>query len=235
MSWAARHYGTMTLKGGVMSDKMMEGKLAELLPVECEQQPGEPPLWYTRFLAYTLLGPTRSLLATYRADLERRGKNKHPKNAPHVWSKASRKWNWGDRAFAFDMLHIERDLVDWDERRTELREADYAQGNELRELVAGFLEVMPRFIRGSRSTTTDDDGNTHTVEFVRMNISLNQLALALVRASKLQRLAADEPTERIAIEGAALDAAIEHELARLGNSTEAGFVGTPARTDEELQ
>jgi hypothetical protein len=33
-----------------------------------QQQPGEPPLWYSRFHRFLLMGARRSLLATYNAE-----------------------------------------------------------------------------------------------------------------------------------------------------------------------
>lgn len=66
-----------------------------------DQQEGEPNRWYQRFNAFRLAGPGRSLLGCVNE--ERCGKGQgRTNNAPTAWREASEKWQWRERANAYD-------------------------------------------------------------------------------------------------------------------------------------
>lgn len=176
---------------------------------------------------YAFLGPARSmhkLLKRY-TDLAPNDPSALTLSIDSIklWS---RQYDWQRRVAAWDIQEADRDMLEWEERKRALREQDWAQGGDLRDKVAQFLEQLPRFLQDSvseREETLADGTKLRTrVITVGLNTNLTQIANALIQASKLQRLATDEPTENVRLSGAALDSLIASELARLAHSGEAG-------------
>jgi hypothetical protein len=66
-----------------------------------DQQKGEPPAAYARFLAYRNLGPVRTLESAYAA--HSRAKKGEKKHIPGNWSVEAVKWDWRGRALAWDV------------------------------------------------------------------------------------------------------------------------------------
>lgn len=92
------------------------------------QQPGEKGSWYSRFLIFRNLGPTRKLLQavhTEQATAHRKGKTaqKSPKkptsSVPGSWKSAFEQWNWKARAQAWD---------EWEQQRLEAQRQAYIDG-----------------------------------------------------------------------------------------------------------
>lgn len=173
---------------------------------------------------YALLGPARSFSRLHKRYTEAAANSAPPPTTSldtiKYWSRI---YDWQARIAVWDRLEADRELLDWEARKRELREKDWSQGGDLRDKVALFLEQLPRFLQDSvqeRVETLDDGTLLKTrVITVGLNTSLNQIAQALQSASKLQRLATDEPTENITVSGAALDSLIERELRALAAAT----------------
>jgi hypothetical protein len=66
-----------------------------------DRQAEEPNRWFSRFERYRLAGPGRSLLGAVNAEQAEKGKNKRGW-IPGAWSRAAARWNWRDRAEAWD-------------------------------------------------------------------------------------------------------------------------------------
>lgn len=77
------------------------------------RQPKEPTQWYDRFQRFLFLGVTRSIYQTYIAERREKAKSAAAKKKvkgdysdrvgmPKSWSEAARKWQWKERATAFD-------------------------------------------------------------------------------------------------------------------------------------
>jgi hypothetical protein len=66
-----------------------------------ERRPGEPNLWYARFERYRLAGSSRSLLGSVNADRQSRGAAK-TRSTPQAWAKNANRWQWRERAEAWD-------------------------------------------------------------------------------------------------------------------------------------
>lgn len=100
------------------------------------QEPGEPSLWYRRFMLYYLpLGPSRNLTRAYMKCLEaeepekaaKKKASKHYVNAMSNWSDKSREWKWRERAEMFDMYNVGEYLAYVDQaRETLMRNAQMA-------------------------------------------------------------------------------------------------------------
>lgn len=88
-----------------------------------ERWSSEPARWFYRFdTYYRTLGPERSLLAAYRYWYEaEKGRKSQTVSAPTSWRDAADRWQWSERAEAWDFqLRLER-LKEEDEARLESR------------------------------------------------------------------------------------------------------------------
>jgi len=86
------------------------------------QQPGENDLWYSRFLRFIALGPSRSvsLLAMGR-------RNAYP--VPAHWPIQAKQWNWRERAKAFDeAAKVDPRLIEQFNNRLEAVAAEATNG-----------------------------------------------------------------------------------------------------------
>ena len=98
--------------------------MAESEPKAWQQRPGEPDESYARFLLYRNLGPGRTLQVAYNAFVsqfknaqEPDKRNKTQLSIPGHWGEDSARWEWVDRASAWDVhvfsTHGERLAVLW--------------------------------------------------------------------------------------------------------------------------
>lgn len=160
----------------------------------------EPMRWYNRFVFYREMGPDRSLLGAYKVYLSQNGSERTRKSAilsvPPRWLRSAELWQWKARAEAWDMENIQRKEAEWAERRRLVQEADFADGQKLRELVQEFLELFPQFREVRREEYPQPDGSVEVVVTQKVNASLQQLATALKTASDLQRVTTGLETER---------------------------------------
>ena len=102
----------------------------------------------------------------------------------------------------------------------------------MRGLIDKALPHAEQFIRRQHTVIPAKNGQPER-EIITLSFDLTGLVRALAEASKLQRLATDEPTDNINLRGAALDAAIARELARVAHSSQAGDAETAAANDAE--
>ncbi len=77
-----------------------------------DQQPGEPDRWFQRFCRYLYMGPRRSFLATYRTEWRERVQSgvgcPSLNSIPNTWQMAVVRWQWPERAAAWDRAERER-------------------------------------------------------------------------------------------------------------------------------
>lgn len=185
---------------------------------------------YAAFALYYQL-PTheRSIDAAWQGSAEQQRKKRVQKVAPRHWYGWSSDNDWVKRATAYDDHLIEQDRLLWEKRRRDLLERDWAQADKLRAVVDEAIPHANLFVR--RKTTVVKGDAAHGIpdrEVVTMEFDITSLATVLEKASKLQRLATDEPTENVNLSGAALDAAIARELAKLADSGEEATAGALA-------
>lgn len=73
-----------------------------------ERQEGEPNNWYSRFVLFLQLGPSRSLRKAIAAEKATKGDKEQQfsdvslLSVPRSWFDASHQWNWRERAEAWD-------------------------------------------------------------------------------------------------------------------------------------
>jgi hypothetical protein len=149
----------------------------------------------------------RSLDAAYRAHVGRESDADPTKiRASATW----RRWfqardqtnqplpgakTWEARAQAYDDHLTEQDRLKWEQRRRELRESDWQTGEKLREQVNAAIEEIPQFLTTKRRVIKGSPGQPDR-EVITLGLKLNEVAGAAEVASKLQRLAAEMPTDR---------------------------------------
>lgn len=205
---------------------------------------------YEAFLRYLNLSPrVRSIDRAYRA-YANISEDQGRVEAPKYWEQWSSKYHWVKRATAYDDYIAAQDLEKWEKRREQARERDWDQADRLRNIVDGALPSAEQFFR--RQTTTipgtpaimGPDGTliragTPAQTIITLAFQVTDLARVLTDASKLQRLANNEPTDNINnLTGAALDNALKRALEQLAldavhNGDEAGDVeGSPDETAE---
>lgn len=187
------------------------------------QRAGESKRAHAALMDYCRLGPGRSLaklLETHQA-IAGSAPTRHLTTLK-MWSG---RYDWQARVLAFDVYQEQQTQALWEERRRQMLEADWAQGDDLRRLGAKILAESPKFLR--RTETRLENGNL----LVTLELDAHLAVKAIQAGSTLQRLATDEPTERVSLSGAALEHAIAAELARLVNGGAAG-AADKAETDQ---
>ena len=86
------------------------------------RQKNEPALWFMRFNRYLEMGPKRSLRKAVAAEPDSKkapegtGKNQETKklsdvSIPGAWKRASKVWNWVERAAAYDIAQQAKEAV----------------------------------------------------------------------------------------------------------------------------
>ena len=67
-----------------------------------ERQDGEPNNWYSRFVLFLQMGPSRSLLGAVNIEKAQKSPEKPSMSVPGAWKEAAKQWNWRERAEAWD-------------------------------------------------------------------------------------------------------------------------------------
>lgn len=183
--------------------------------------PDESAKAYDAFQLYLQEG---SIDAAWRATNQ--GQTSNAKRAPGQWATWSSKHRWVERATAYKEHLAELDRLKWEERRKQLQEADWSDGQEVRKLVMSALPEATRFIARKEVRIKGKKGEPDQL-IITESFNIAGLVQALTGADKLQRLATDEPTDNIQLTGAALDAYIAAQLARLAHGGEAGAGDAP--------
>jgi hypothetical protein len=167
------------------------------------QRVDENQRWYNRFLSYLEMGPEeRSLAGLYNIGREKVGMSR-AKSAPETWVKASRKFQWLDRARDYDAYQRgeqERDRVEQRRKEQEelARQRRYQREQELSDAEAvrrKAHEMLERPVEIERETESlDEEGIISKVIMPSDHVSFGTAAKMLKTASELARLALDMPT-----------------------------------------
>ncbi len=84
-----------------------------------ERRVGEPTLWWGRFQAYLLAGPSRSILEQVNKLREQRGQ-KRSGCLPGSWRRAYAKYEWRERAKAWDEKNLREEFIAAEEARRQM-------------------------------------------------------------------------------------------------------------------
>ena len=141
-----------------------------------------------------------------------------PDDAPSLRLPTIKRWStrfeWQERVAAWATQQQDGLDDEWSKRRLELRESDWQDGQELRDAVRNLIEGLEVFRVTSTDLEEDENGNMIKVITLAYKPGIGEVARAAKTASDLQRMAADEPTDRIELTGAALDSFIERLFAQ---------------------
>lgn len=101
---------------------------------------GETPAAYSRFLRFLHLGPRRSLLALYRAELAEKAalageRPKKPDSTPSSLRELTKRFDWWNRAAQFTTAENAADQADYEasrrERMSQLLEQEWNHGQQM--------------------------------------------------------------------------------------------------------
>ena len=150
-----------------------------------ERQPGEPLMWFDRFDRFRLMGAGRKIEAVWRGDAGR-GNGSRPSSS---WYEQLKRWNWWQRAQAWDAYVRTEEQRKWEQRRDEQREREWKTSQELLKRVDQML-MFPLM-----RTTKDDGGHVTIIEPVAWRFA--DIGRFAETASKLARLASDMATDHV--------------------------------------
>lgn len=198
-----------------------------------DRLPDESSKAHNAFLRYIRLPvESRSIDEAWRTSPKDRPNN--AQIAPRHWQDWASKYNWVARVTAHDAYLSQREQAaedeKWIKRRLQMRERDWQQGDDLRNHAELLRSVVAEAIPNARSfvhsrRTVREDGTiiqTLIFDIVGLGNTSDAVARIVERASKVQRLATNEPTENIHLSGAALDAIIDGGMASLADIGKAG-------------
>lgn len=160
-----------------------------------EQRDDESRKAYAAFLDYVRMGAGRShrkLHAEYRQRSDSGPTADLPPTTRlrtlHDWSA---KYAWQARLEKYLKEREQAEQAEWEERRRELRFADWALGDDLRTLGARIIEQAPMF-DGKKRLIKGRNGQSDTI-VETIALRLREAIEALKLASELQRQAAEMP------------------------------------------
>lgn len=182
--------------------------------------PEESAKAYAAFCKYIELPASERSIEEAWSKSAGKDQEKRGRNVPRHWYSWSSEFNWIKRAAAHDEYVAELDRLRWLERRKKLQEADWDDGQAVRALVMSALPEATRFITRKEVRIKGKKGEPDQL-IITESFNIAGLVQALTGADKLQRLATNEPTDNIQLTGAALDAYIAAQLARLAHGGEA--------------
>ena len=160
----------------------------------------ESNLWFDRFTRYRLLGASRSLLGCVNDERVTKGNTKSNQNyTPGSWRRAFKIWHWAERVKVWDEFKRAEDEKMWDDRRRDVRAADWKASIALRERA----EQMRKFplAQIEKVEKVYPDGRVKAVTIVHpVRWSQADLARFEKVASDLARLAAEMEQTRAAVD-----------------------------------
>ena len=152
-----------------------------------DRLPEETALWWNRFEIFRMIGYTRTNYKAYSAECDKVGKKKAQK-LPGSWHNASIKYNWRERAEAWDATLVEQRRQEWATRQEAWREQEWQLAEKMHQKVVDML-VFP-----VARVTREQDGKVTTIEPANWKIADIPKIASVV--SKLARLASGMATER---------------------------------------
>jgi hypothetical protein len=145
------------------------------------QQEGEPDLWYGRFNRFRLMGTRRSVNAVFRREFQRTARireNQRGLEAGGDWYDTAKRWNWEQRARAYDEYQrAKEDQIIAEERERVLRSGFALMHKRIKELDRLTRKLIKMtndeakvWLQETRTFGTDEESTT--VEKVEFNAPL---------------------------------------------------------------
>ena len=146
----------------------------------------EPTLWFGRFRDYLRMQKPRSIIELCNQWRDAKG-NARYHHASGSWVRASQKWNWQERAEAYDAEQERKVQAEWEDRQEQLRQKEWSVANRLLDRCEQMLAFGP-------ARTISADGQT-VIE--PTDWKFRDVPYAAKLASELARLAANLATEHV--------------------------------------
>jgi len=175
-----------------------------------DRLPGEPRTANTALRDYYEMGVGRSLrglVDQYRNNLQEKTQVNPPSLRLSTVFTWSTKYSWQERVDLMTGVDLkaaneakrkalEEKAQRWVDRQNEVRERDWSQGEQLRELVDKLFEQTPDFITRKQKTIKGKNGEPDRI-VITEKINQKLLLDGLLVSSKIQRLAAEMETEHV--------------------------------------
>ncbi|MGD9099372.1 MAG: hypothetical protein PVF45_02750 [Anaerolineae bacterium] len=181
----------------------MSGKFTWDYDAPLARAPGETRKANDALRDYWLMGSGRSLRKLHQT-YTKHAPGEPPTRHLRTLKGWSAKYQWQARIDRAKELDDAANQAQWAQRRREVRESDWKDGDKLRDKAGELLDELSRFKRTTESEGTDPKtGEKVRIITVGLSANLNQIAGALKAASGLQRRAAEvlPPTQRHEITG----------------------------------
>ena len=98
----------------------------------------EPNLWYDRFTYFRLMGPDRSFLGLVNRWREQKGREKK-NTVPGAWTIAGKRWNWIQRAEAWDAEERRKRIAVDEQARADMLRKHIELAHQLQDIGRGTL------------------------------------------------------------------------------------------------
>lgn len=138
----------------------------------------EPNLWYDRFEQYRAAGPSRSITRIYKAWRVTMGYEKLRYSAyPSSWVRASNRWNWKERAEAWDEHRRQLDYIAEQAEHDEMRKRHANIGKALQGVGA---KALARFQRSESAELEPADARLYLKDGIGIERTARGLPVELV-------------------------------------------------------
>lgn len=138
-----------------------------------------------------------------------------PTQAIFTLKEWSSRYQWQARLEVLQELQRQEEEELWRERRIQVRQQDWQQGEELRKLVGKILDEAPNFIKTRRRIIRGEEGERDK-EIITLALDTSLLVRAAKLASALQRLSAGLEVSR-------------------SHTELSGYLATPTKDDMDLE
>ena len=190
-------------------------------PHPWDKLPSESTRWYSRFIKFRDLGSDRTIYKAYC--FITKSQKKPGYGAPGAWKEAAEKFNWNERAQAWDLAQIRKLEEDLQERQQKEIEAEMEDARIIRDKGRAILEKLPLLL--------DKDGDGRIL-FPASATEYNAARAMISEAAKLSRMALNMPLETLRLDNLNIDLTnlSDDQIERLAKGENAISVLASART-----
>ena len=140
-----------------------------------ERQQGEPILWFGRFERYRILGTERNLLSVYNAWRAEVGKGGQKTSIPHAWDINCKRWDWRERAEAWDAEQRRLRMIQEQEALDEM----YRQHTQAAIMMRGIGMIKLDDLRQNRKALDEEVSPSDARLLVKDGIEIERTARGL--------------------------------------------------------
>jgi hypothetical protein len=162
-----------------------------------DKLPGESTRWYSRFIKFRDMGVERSVFKSFCLTSKGKSTKKPNNGAPGAWKEACEKFNWHERAQAWDLDQIQKAEDELRERQRREQEEEMEDARRIREKGREILEKLPVLLK--------KESETRNIYFPASATEYNSARALLAEAAKLYRLSLGMPLDSIRVDNLNID------------------------------